>query len=278
MPFSIFLQVYPHDDIPLGQAQGPALQGMFLSLIRAVDPAAAARLHEENRYRPYTLSPLGLGDRPQHFLGFCPPREPVLKAGTACHLRITLLEDELFPLFGRCFAESSEPSFQLGPTRFVLTGVLTQAQRGIEWTRCLSYADLHTHASRTSRKISLQFLTPTSFRRGKVDFLLPDPRLVFRSYRVRLEEMNGTVRFPADFDEQVEFYTGISNLKRLETAIIKTKKVKLIGFTGRITYMIDKQAPPDLVYQMNLLADYAFFCGTGRKTTVGMGQTVRRET
>jgi CRISPR/Cas system endoribonuclease Cas6 (RAMP superfamily) len=26
---------------------------------------------------------------------------------------------------------------------------------------------------------------------------------------------------------------------------------------------------------MNLLADFAFFCGTGKKTTVGMGQTVR---
>ena len=107
-----------------------------------------------------------------------------------------------------------------------------------------------------------------------MDFLLPDPRLLFRSFRVRFEEFY-EVDFLKDFDEQVEFHTGVSNLHRLETAIIKTKKVALIGFTGKITYLIDKQAPPDLVYQMNLLADYAFFCGAGRKTTAGMGQTVR---
>ena len=80
---------------------------------------------------------------------------------------------------------------------------------------------------------------------------------------------------PADFDQQVEYYTGIADMYRLQTAGIRTKRVQLIGFTGKVTYYIDHKAPPDLVFQMNLLADYAFFCGTGRKTTIGMGQTVR---
>jgi len=30
-----------------------------------------------------------------------------------------------------------------------------------------------------------------------------------------------------------------------------------------------------LIRQINALADYAFFCGTGVKTAMGMGQTVR---
>ena len=106
-----------------------------------------------------------------------------------------------------------------------------------------------------------------------MDFPLPDPRLVFRSYLTRFKEF-ASFAFLSDFEEQVEFYTGIANLKHLETEIIKTKKVALLGFTGRVTYEIDRRASPDLILQMNLLAAYAFFCGTGRKTTVGMGQTV----
>ena len=62
-----------------------------------------------------------------------------------------------------------------------------------------------------------------------------------------------------------------------ETGSLREKRQTLSphGFTGKVSYYIDKKAPPDLVFQMNLLADYTFFCGTGRKTTVGMGQTVR---
>ena len=33
--------------------------------------------------------------------------------------------------------------------------------------------------------------------------------------------------------------------------------------------------PNELVGQMHVLAEFAFFCGTGKKTTVGMGQTVQ---
>jgi CRISPR-associated endoribonuclease Cas6 len=311
MPFSLLLQGYPKTDVPVSHVQGPALQGMFLHLMQAVDPAVSARLHNDDKYRPYTLSPLGVGEPTpipsqegnfqRGLQGFWLPRESLLRNGTPCYLRITLLEDDLFPTFGRYFLDRAEPTFVLGETEFVVTGVLNesthpdpllggemQARRlrsqdthssplpggDIQWSQYLSYAELINRASQTNRRISLRFLTPTSFRRGKVDFPLPDPRLVFQSYRKRFEEFYA-VAFLSDFEEQVEFHTGIANLKYLETGIIKTKNVSLLGFTGRVTYEIDRQALPDLVFQMNLLAEYAFFCGTGRKTTVGMGQTIR---
>ncbi len=49
----------------------------------------------------------------------------------------------------------------------------------------------------------------------------------------------------------------------------------LAGFVGDVQFEIDAQASPEFAMQAHLLADFAFFCGTGRKTTVGMGQTVR---
>ena len=65
---------------------------------------------------------------------------------------------------------------------------------------------------------------------------------------------------------------SIANLKRLQNEKLPTKRIPLLGFTGRVTYEIDRKASPDLIFQMNLLAEYAFFCGTGRKTTMGWGR------
>jgi CRISPR-associated endoribonuclease Cas6 len=276
MPFSILLQGYPTSNIPIAHVQGPALQGMFLHLISEVDPAVAERLHHEDDYRPYTLSPLGIGTPDDRFDGFRLPRYNSLRSRKPCYLRITMMVDDLFPVFGRYFLERSEPTFRLGDTKFVVTGVLEEHTpvNGPCWTQYLSYAELINNASRTHRKIVLRFLTPTSFRRGDVDFSLPDPRLVFRSFQKRFEEFHA-FEFRPDLGEQIELHVGVSNLKHLETGMIKTQKLSLAGFTGRVTYQIDRKASPDLIFQMNLLADYAFFCGTGRKTTVGMGQTVR---
>jgi CRISPR-associated endoribonuclease Cas6 len=293
MPFSILLHGYPKTDIPVSHVQGSALQGMFLHLMQEVDPAVSARLHNDDKYRPYTLSPLGVGETTPNlvhegkthpypsqegkFQGFRLPRENMLRHGTPCYLRMTLLDDALFLTFSRYFLDRAEPTVILGETEFVVTGVLNETHPlpggDMPWTQYVSYADLINRASRSNRQLALRFLTPTSFQRGNVDFPLPDPRLVFRSYVKRFAEFD-PFPFLSDFEEQVEFYTGIANLKHLETRIIKTKKVSLLGFTGRVTYELDHNAPSDLIFQMNLLAAYAFFCGTGRKTTMGMGQTV----
>ncbi len=275
MPFSLLLHGYPTQNVPVAHVQGPSLQGMFLHLIDEVEPEVCRRLHADSKYRPYTLSPLGIGEPERRFQGWQLPRDRMLKEGSPCHVRISFLADALFPVFSRYFLDTPEPTFRLGETNFVVTNVLATEDRNNPWSRYIPYSELIESASRNhSRKITLQFLTPTSFRRGNVDFPMPDPRLVFRSFRKRFEDFF-QVDFLPDFDEQVEFYTGIADLYRLQTARIKTKKVPLIGFTGKVSYYIDRKAPPDLIFQMNLLADYAFFCGTGRKTTVGMGQTVR---
>lgn len=291
MPFSIILNGYPKDNVPVAHIQGPALQGMFLHLIGQVDPAVSARMHNDGRYRPYTLSPLGIGEptpaSPRRgnpplpplrrgFQGFRLPRERMLKTGTPCYLRITMLEDHLFPTFSQYFLTRPEPTFRLGETQFAVTSVLATPESENDWSHYVSYTELIDHAipQQSQRRIRLQFVTPTSFSKGDIDLPLPLPRLVFRSYQKRFEEFYH-VEFLPDFEELVDLYTGISSMKGMRTDTLKTKKVTLIGFIGEVSFEISKKAPPELVFQMNLLADFAFFCGTGKKTTVGMGQTVR---
>jgi CRISPR-associated endoribonuclease Cas6 len=275
MPFSILIQAYPKTDVPVAHVQGPILQGMFLELIRQVEPDMNQHLHDDSQYRPYTLSPLGLGEQIDHFDGFRIPPNRLLRAGTPCALRITLLEDQIFPTFCRYFLDRRDPTFRLGETEFGITNVVGTSDQRTTWSAYTSYQELIEQASRTERHITLRFITPTTFGIGDVDLPLPLPRLVFQSFRKRFEEFSQEVTFLPDFEAQVEQYTAITNLKQIQTEFIKTKKISFLGFTGRVTYHIHAKAAPDLIFQMNLLADYAFFCGTGKKTTVGMGQTLR---
>ncbi len=272
---------YPTHAVPVAQMQGPAIQGMFLQLLRDADPEVVARLHDDSRYRPYTLSPLGIGEstpnssqKGNEFQGFQLPRYRSLKQGTPCYVRITLLEDDLFPTFSKYFLTRVEPAFRLGSTEFIVTNVMVTQDNGNPWSRYVSYANLIEKTKHDQRRITLQFLTPTGFRKGDLDLPLPIPRLVFQSYLKRFQEFQA-FEFLPDFVELVDLHTGIANMKQMRTDTIKTKKVPLIGFTGDVRFEISKKAPADLVFQMNLLADFAFFGGTGRKTTVGMGQTVR---
>jgi CRISPR-associated endoribonuclease Cas6 len=276
MPFSILINSYPKTDIPVAHVQGPMVQAMFLTLIQQVDPTVSARLHDDSGYRPFTLSPLGIYGEMSRFQGFWLPHAQMLKQGTACYLRVTLLDDALFPIFSRSFLENTEPTFVLGETEFEVSEVISTSDNGNEWSRYQSYPELIDQAFQQRRRIQLRFLTPTSFSQGKTDLPLPLPRLVFQSYMRRFEKFY-QVAFLTDFAEQVDYYAGIANLKQIRTAVIKTKNVPLIGFTGEVVFMIHPQAPPELVFQLNLLAEYAFFCGTGKKTALGMGQTIRVE-
>jgi len=274
MPFSLILQGYPASDVPAAHVQGPILQAMFLTLLRQVDPELTNRLHANSAYRPYTLSPLGLMAQNRDFQGWRMPRDRMIAAETACFVRITFLEDDLFATFSSYFLSRIDPTFRLGETQFTATDVLVGADSRQRWGRFVSHQALAERASDTERRIHLRFLTPTSFRAGNWDLPLPLPRLVFRSYQKRFEEF-AHITVPPEFADSVEEHVGVSRLDRLSTDIIKTKKVMLIGFTGDVVFQIDSKAPSEFVRYVNLLADYAFFCGTGRKTAVGMGQTKR---
>ena len=289
MPFSIVINGFPTKSLPVPQIQGPALQGMFLHLMEQVDPATSARLHDDNTYRPYTLSPLGIGEQGRQFRGFQLPRERSVKSGTPCYLRVTFLDDALFPVFSRYFLSRPQPSLRLGSGEFAVTTVLASSENENEWSRYISYEQLierfspspdSSHQGRgikkqeSARRIKLHFVTPTSFRKSDIDLPLPLPRLVFQSYAKRFAEFCDYELLP-DFVELVDRHVGISSMQQLRTDTLKTQRVTLTGFTGGVTFEISKKAPPELFAQLHLLAGFAFFCGTGKKTTVGMGQTVR---
>ncbi len=269
----------------------PGVAGDVSTVERNFD--VVQRLHADNRYRPYTLFAVGELSNPSLALPVrkkslsIPSRSGLFQGFLVCRAirRLGLATPVRYGLhcwrmicftFSRYFLTQAEPTFRLGSVEFQVTNVLVTGDSGNPWSRYISYPELISRAAQQQRqrRIGLCFLSPTNFRNGDVDLPLPWPRLVFQSYLKRFCEFY-PVDFLPDFAELVECYTGIGRLDWIRTETIKTKNVVLAGFTGEVYFHIDPKAPPDLVWQMNLLADFAFFCGTGRKTTIGLGQTMR---
>src|SRR5947207_15782201 len=82
--YSIILEVSATSDATLPPTTGHQAHALFLDLIQHVDPTLSTRLHNEENYRPFTVSPLR-GAREKDTMLF-------LRAGQIYFLRITLLD------------------------------------------------------------------------------------------------------------------------------------------------------------------------------------------
>jgi CRISPR-associated endoribonuclease Cas6 len=150
------------------------------------------------------------------------------------------------------------------------------------WAGQSSFEELYNNwvargkEGRLPDKVGLKFYSPTAFSlsESKLDLPLPCPRLVFQSV---LGKWNHFSSIPLELDlEEVERHVGIKR-HRLETKMCDFGEYKQVGFIGECWFLIDRQvrAESELLRITNLLADFAFYAGVGRKTTMGMGQ-VRR--
>jgi CRISPR-associated endoribonuclease Cas6 len=123
--------------------------------------------------------------------------------------------------------------------------------------------------------VSLSFVSPTSFRRKGHHFPLPVPENLFHSY---LRRWNNFSQQPV---EQESFLKWIDESVIIHQHRLQSEKVaagkqgSVTGFTGAISLGLSKAALlntefTQLFYALVRLAPY---CGTGHKTTFGLGQT-----
>jgi len=138
-----------------------------------------------------------------------------------------------------------------------------------------TYAQLLQPLPDKYRDVNLSFISPTSFRRKGHHFPLPVPVNLFHSYLRRWNDFSGmTVEQDAFLnwiDENV-----IIHQHRLESVKVAAgKRGSVTGFMGAMSCGLDKSALTNiefskLFYALIRLAPY---CGTGHKTTFGLGQT-----
>lgn len=123
--------------------------------------------------------------------------------------------------------------------------------------------------------LSLTFVSPTSFRRKGHHLPLPWPRNVFHSYLRRWNEFSNR---PVDQDAFLDWVDDYVVFQRHELAsekIAAGKRGSVTGFKGAVTYALAGKAAehPEFQQLFYSLGHYAPYCGTGHKTTFGLGQT-----
>ena len=274
MPISAVFYLVPAEDVTLRLTMGHHAHAAFLSLLRISNPEKAEEIHTTSAQKPFTVSPLiGKGERRGNFLR--------VRADTKCWLRFTFLDDELFAHFSNAFFTQELPLIRLGQATFQVNRLIignTETQR---WSGNAGYADL-VESAKAETEVRLQFHSPTAFRaltpRGQKTYnhTQVDP---VRCYQSWINKWNAFAPIQFNRTELLAYVAEHARVSRSDTRTqaLNFGKHTEIGWVGTSTFRFEQKSELDenLLRAVNCLADYAFYCGTGYKTTMGMGQTKR---
>ena len=265
MLLSLVLQLQPRAHAAIPADQGRALSAEFLGWVEARDPAFSAELHKENELRPYTVSGLRGGSQRGG--------QMLLLPGRPLWWRVTTLTPGLSQLVQEKIIPSLPQTLTLGEQVFDLTAAVLDPRQH-PWAGQATYQQLAAgemlSARRPARRIQVEFASPTTFHSDGRHQPFPLPRLVFRQW---LEKWNkfSPVTLPQEVTAYAENYLVVSRY-RLESQVVKFGQAMFIGFAGSCTYTILDEDPYWLRV-LHTLADFSFYCGSGAKTTFGLGQT-----
>ena len=106
---------------------------------------------------------------------------------------------------------------------------------------------------------------------------LPDPHALFQSYLNRWNAFAPpSLQITVGLSDVVDAHVALAR-HRIQTELVDFGRGRLVGFVGDVNFQVlqPRRLGGDILGTLNALTDYAYFCGTGHKTTVGMGQTRR---
>ena len=284
---SLTVHLFPIGKAILPPTMGHYVHAAFLDILRQVNPEFAEKLHLDRPYKPFTVSPL------QGRFEKCGKGKILIREGTECWIRFTILDNELLAVVNEFFLEGESSLLRLGNNAFQITRVTTDGN-GVNggWSARTTYESLIDSAS-SFDKMNLRFYSPTAFRvqegdtNGNKNHIFPDPLHCFQSW---LKNWNTLSPVHIDEDELLDFVQKHVRFSRysIKTRIMNFGGYKQLGFVGDCEYQMARNVSEygqnganaetqKLLKRINTLANFAFYCGTGYKTTMGMGQTRRQD-
>lgn len=234
------------------------LHAWFLDQVRQTNPQLSQQLHDEQAEKPFTISHLEgkltpVGTRLQLH-----PHHPY-------HWYISALSPQLVEWLCQ-WLDNLPPTIEL-----------RYAPLQIQSVTCAlpptTYQKLWQ--TKSSRGLSLSFVSPTSFRRKKHHFPIPLPVQVFQSYLRRWNIFSSQAFDKDDFLRWVDNHVLIVRHHLESVKVAAGKRGSVTGFTGAVEYGLTKEATikPEYVQLYKTLGKFAPYCATGHKTTFGLGQT-----
>ncbi|MBH8566548.1 CRISPR-associated endoribonuclease Cas6 [Nostoc sp. CENA67] len=236
------------------------LHAWFLDQVRQFNPELSAYLHDGESEKPFNISAL---------------EGQLLPSGIQLQLQANqIYRWQINALSRRVVQFLSQWLTQLPQSLNLRDATLQIKQVSIAHSPT-TYAQLLESATEKLSNVSLSFVSPTSFRRKGHHFPLPVPVNLFHSYLRRWNDFSG---IPVEQEAFLEWIDEgvIIHQHRLESVKVAAgKRGSVTGFTGAISCGLSKAALANseftrLFYALVRLAPY---CGTGHKTTFGLGQT-----
>jgi CRISPR-associated endoribonuclease Cas6 len=232
----------------------------FLREIEKDDRTLSAYLHDGQSEKPFTLSHLeGKLESQSHQI--------LLRSGNTYSFTITAL----YPPLCQWLAKWLET---LPSTIALQNAILPLSLVNISLPP-QTYKQLFDAEIPSDRNISLRFITPTGFRSKGHHLPLPIPRNIFQSYLRRWKDFSGYSGNGDEFLAWIEEVVFVSRHEIKSSRATVGKQGTVTGFTGVVEFGVDRKAEnhPDYERLLYALARFAPYCGTGHKTTFGLGQT-----
>ncbi|MBD2203825.1 CRISPR-associated endoribonuclease Cas6 [Calothrix sp. FACHB-1219] len=236
------------------------LHAWFLDQVRQFNPELSAYLHDGESEKPFNISALEGQLLPSG-------RQLHLEAKQVYHWHVNALSPRVAQFLVQWLTQL--------PQTLALRDAPLQIKQVSLAHSPTTYAQLLDSALEKQTNVTLSFVSPTSFRRKGHHFPLPVPVNLFHSYLRRWNDFSGmaveTEAFLDWIDESV-----IIHQHRIESVKVAAgKRGSVTGFVGAISCGLSKTALANteftkLFYALVKLAPY---CGTGHKTTFGLGQT-----
>lgn len=284
---STIVQLRARQSIPRFGYAGRQVQAWFLREIGRNASSLAEQLHdgidpsgETHHQRPYTLSTVYKG----------PGVPRALSEGDWCWVRITSLTQELSQYLFECVLPNLMSVARIGQVEFDVIQWKPEST-GDPRLSFQTYESLaHQAVESGETRIRLEYTSPTTFKeRSKSGGIekevpLPNPDQVFGGYIRQWREFS-RIPLPEDIGEFIDEYLAVGELKNLQTERIQFSYTDpnraATGFTGQVIFRIlGSQSKSrfgedwaDYAAVVRAMAMFSFFCGTGRRTTLGMGQT-----
>ncbi|MEW6365980.1 MAG: CRISPR system precrRNA processing endoribonuclease RAMP protein Cas6 [Acidobacteriota bacterium] len=282
MLHSLVVLLLPARPAVLPATLGRHAHAALLGIVKAADPELAAEMHDTESEKPFTVSPL---QGPLESDGTGRVR---MQVGGEYWLRFTFLADALYETVSRFFLETASAVLPLEEVTFTVMRVTSTSSQDTKWSGFATFEKLWEEAKPVDG-LAMRFYSPTCFRvtesRGR-SRNVAEPSL-WHCVQSWVSRWNRFAPPALSFerDRLLEFVQQTAQLRRanIETRSLDFGAYRKTGFVGRVEWVIGPARGTsfaevdagEMCRQLDALASFAFYCGTGYKTTMGMGQTRR---
>jgi CRISPR-associated endoribonuclease Cas6 len=237
------------------------LHAWFLDQVRQYNPQLSAYLHDGESEKPFNISALE---------GQLVPagKQLQLQAHQKYHWYVSALYQPVAEFLRQWLTQI--------PPKLELNNAPLQINRVSIAYPPTTYKELLLDSGANQKsEVSLSFISPTSFRRKGNHFPLPVPTNLFHSYLRRWNDFSGMTVEQDAFINWIEEGVIIHQHRLESVKVAAGKRGSVTGFVGAMRMGLTKTALTNreftqLFYTLVKLASY---CGTGHKTTFGLGQT-----